>query len=296
MEGERPRFVDRAALEALLGDRIAGAKLTGLYVLGALEALCGPAVAIVGTRAPSEAGRRLASRLARELGAAGVCVVSGLALGIDAAAHRGALAAGAPTVGVLGGGHDRFYPRANRGLAAEMVRGGGAVASPFPPEAEAYPGQFLQRNAVIAGLADAVVVVEAAVRSGALNTAAWAADAGKPVLAFPGDVDRPKVAGCLALIRDGAVLVRDTADVLAALPGVPADASRRRGPEVRGLPPKNPLERRILGALREGEAGLDALCARTGAEPGQILAALAALELAGTVARGDELRYALAGP
>src|ERR1700677_4726927 len=154
---------------------------------------------------------------------AGVCVISGLALGIDAAAHAGALAAGAPTLGVLGGGHDRFFPPRNAELARRMVAGGGAVVSPYPPEHPAFPHQFLARNGLVAGLADGLVVVEAAAHSGALNTASWAADRGIPVMAFPGDVGRPKAAGCLALIRDGATLVRDAADVLADM-GIAASA------------------------------------------------------------------------
>jgi DNA processing protein len=227
------------------------------------------------------------------LAAAGVCIVSGLALGIDAAAHRGALDAGAPTVGILGGGLGHFYPRSNRGLAEEIVAGGGGVASPFEDTMPARPAQFLQRNAVIAGLADAVVVVEAAIRSGALNTAAWAADASKPVMAFPGDVDRPKVAGCLALIHDGALLVRHAADVLAALPWyvapAVAPAASRRGQNAG----ENALERRVLAALSDGEHGLDGLCAALDEPPARLLAALADLELAGSVSRRDGTRYAI---
>ncbi len=216
----------------------------------------------------------------------------GLALGIDSAAHRGALAAGTPTIGVLGGGHACFYPSANRGLADRIVAGGGAVISPFAPRHPARPAQFLQRNAVIAALADAVVVVEAAARSGSLNTAAWAADAGKPVMAFPGDVDRAKVAGCLALIRDGALLVRDTEDVVAALPSfatMPAASESRHAYE-----PKSVLERRLLLVLREAERDVDALLAGIDDDPGCILGALADLELAGAIERRGGRSYALA--
>ena len=154
------------------------------------------------------AGSRIVSP--HELGRAGCCIISGLALGIDAAAHEGALSANAPTVGVLGGGHRHFFPPRNAGLAGRMLAGGGAVLSPFPPDQAAYPGQFLARNGVVAALADAVLVVEAPARSGALNTASWAAGR-VPVLAVPGDVDRKHVAGCLALIRDGATLARSAA-------------------------------------------------------------------------------------
>jgi DNA processing protein len=121
------------------------------------------------------------------------------------------------TIGVLGGGHERFFPPRNAELAERIVAAGGAVLSPYPPEHPAYPWQFLARNGILAALADGVVVVEAAARSGALNCASWATDRGAPVMAFPGDVGRPQTAGCLALIRDGATLVRDAADVLQRL-------------------------------------------------------------------------------
>jgi DNA processing protein len=161
-----------------------------------------------------------------------------------------------------------------------MVAGAGAVVSPYPPDHPALPAQFLQRNAVIAALADAVVVVEAAARSGSLNTATWAADASKPVMAFPGDVDRAKVAGCLALIRDGALLVRDANDVLAALPSYVAEAP---APGRTRYEPANDLQRRLLRALYERELDVDALLAAVGDEPGRVIATLADLELAGAV-------------
>jgi DNA processing protein len=246
------RFVSRSELDAVCGERLGACRLAGLYTAGELGGLAAPTVAIVGTRAPSEAGRRLAYRLAADLGAAGVCVISGLAVGIDSAAHEGSRAAGAPTIGVLGGGHDHFFPARNRELAARIVAGGGAVVSPYAPDVPARPYQFLARNGVVAALADAVVVVEAAERSGALNTASWAADRALPVMAVPGDVDRPKVAGCLALIRDGAVLVRHAADVLAemGLAAAPPPAAHRvadAGSE---------LGRRIVARLARGGPGL----------------------------------------
>ena len=190
MEESIRRFLTREELAVAAYGRLTGAALAGLWAAGELAALAAPTVAVVGTRAPSEDGRQLAHRLAADLGAAGVCVISGLALGIDAAAHAGSLAAGAPTIGVLGGGHDRFFPPRNAELARRIVAGGGAVLSPYPPEHPAYPWQFLARNGIVAALADGVVVVEAAARSGALNTASWAADRGIPVMAFPGDVRR----------------------------------------------------------------------------------------------------------
>ncbi len=276
------RFLPRPALEEAAFGRLADLALDGLWVAGTLAGLAAPTVAVVGTRAPSDAGRRLAYDLGRDLAQAGVCVVSGLALGIDGAAHSGALAAGAPTVGVLGGGHGHFFPGRNRELADRMVLGGGAVVSPFAPDEPARPHQFLQRNGVVAALADAVVVVEAAARSGALNTASWAADRSIPVLAFPGDVDRPKVAGCLALIRDGAILARDVRDVLAALP-LPLAPPVRPGRAERGDDP--PVMRRVLGALAEGERNAETLAATLGLPPAFLLPTLAELEADGRVTR-----------
>jgi predicted Rossmann fold nucleotide-binding protein DprA/Smf involved in DNA uptake len=301
-----PRFVPREELLALRPHPPEGLRLAGLWVVGDLCGLRRTTVAVVGSRAPSEAGRRRAADLARALAAAGVCVISGLALGIDAAAHEGALeaakgrgratespaatgeavgstpdsgtarglsgatpesqrcvgeaAAGlsfagpglsfagpglsfagpGSTIGILGGGHRCFFPRRNVRLAEAIVAAGGAVVSPYSPDDPARPAQFLQRNGIVAGLADAVVVVEAAARSGALNTAGWAAARGIPVFAVPGDPDRVKAAGCNALIRDGAILVRDAADVLGdlglqiALPGIlPPDGvlGPRSGPQ-----------------------------------------------------------------
>src|SRR5579863_5342994 len=213
---DRPLFLPCDAFAALRGERGFAVAATGLWVAGDTSGLRRPCVAIVGTRAATRYGRRIARELAAELGTAGCCIVSGLALGIDAAAHEGALDAGAPTVGVLGSGHARFFPERNRPLAERIVAAGGAVLSPFEPEHPALPHQFLARNGIVAALADALVVVEAPARSGALNTASWAA--GRiPVLAVPGDVDRRHVAGCHALIRDGAVLARNAGDVLEAL-------------------------------------------------------------------------------
>jgi DNA processing protein len=280
------RFVTREELAEAAYGRLAGSALAGLWVAGELTALAAPTVAVVGTRAPSEDGRRLAQRLASDLGGAGVCVLSGLALGIDAAAHTGALAAGAPTIGVLGGGHDRFFPPRNAELARRIVAGGGAVLSPYPPEHPAYPWQFLARNGIVAALADGVVVVEAAARSGALNTASWAADRGIPVMAFPGDVDRPKAAGCLALIRDGATLVRDAADVLAQL-GI-AIAPRLSAPAAIA---SDPAEARILTLLDGGPADADAVVASSELPPVLALARVGDLLAAGMIVSGPDGRF-----
>jgi DNA processing protein len=259
-----------------------------LWCTGRLEGLSRPTIAIVGTRAATAYGKSLARRFASDLGAAGCCIISGLALGIDTAAHQGALDAGAPTIGVLGGGHEQFFPPRNRGLAERMIAEGGAVLSPFPPDHAAFPSQFLQRNGVVAALADAVVVIEAPARSGALNTAGWAA--GRiPVFAVPGDVDRAHVAGCHALIRDGAILARSAQDVaddlrLGARPA--ARASRARSG-----PAADPLQRRLQRLLRAGERSLDELLDETGEAAAVVLAALSMLELSGVIESRPGGRY-----
>jgi DNA processing protein len=281
------RYLTRAELAEAAYGRLAGSALEGLWVAGELTALAAPTVAVVGTRAPSEDGRRLAGRLAADLGAAGVCVISGLALGIDAAAHGGALAAQAPTIGVLGGGHDRFFPPRNAELARRIVAGGGAVLSPYPPEHPAFPWQFLARNGIVAALSDGVVVVEAAARSGALNTASWAADRGIPVMAFPGDVGRAKAAGCLTLIRDGATLVRDAADVLAQLGIARAPAVQAAGEPL----PADPVDARILMLLGSGPADADAVVASCELPPVLALARIGDLLAAGTIVSGPDGRF-----
>jgi len=288
-----PRLVPREAFAAVRPRLPEAVRFDALWTSGALEGLGRPSVAIVGSRAPSEAGQRLALETARRLGRAGVCIISGLALGIDGAAHAGALEAGARPVGVLGGGHGSFHPRRNRGLAERMIEGGGAVVSPYEPTAPARPWQFLQRNGIVAALADAVVVVEAAARSGALNTASWAADLGIPVFAFPGDVNRPKVAGCLALLRDGATLARDADDILGdlGLGQAPADADRVRQLSIA----LTPLEARLLEALAAGECDLEALVERCAEPLAAVLAAIGVLEIQGVVERRPGQHFALLG-
>lgn len=188
-----------------------------LYIKGDVKALSLPSVAIVGTRRATAYGLDQANRLGHDLAQSGWCIVSGLALGIDAEAHKGALAAGGISVGVLGSALDRFYPEQNRELAREIVKRHGAVVSEFPFGREPDQQTFPQRNHVVAALSSGVVAVEAPVKSGTLITAAIAADIGRVVMAVPGRVDSPRSAGSLNLIREGATLVRCAADVAEAL-------------------------------------------------------------------------------
>lgn len=188
-----------------------------LYVVGAVEALSMPSVAIVGTRRATSYGIDTAERLAAGLAAAGWVVVSGLALGIDAAAHRGALAVNGKTVGVLGGAIDKFFPDRNRQLARDMVERGGAVISEFPLGREPDQMTFPQRNRLVAGLSRGVIAVEAPIKSGALITCRQAGELGRHVMAVPGRVDAAMSTGCNHLIREGATLVTNTDDVIEQL-------------------------------------------------------------------------------
>lgn len=188
-----------------------------LYVKGDVKVLSKPAVALVGTRRATDYGLAQANRFGFALAQAGWSVLSGLALGIDAEAHRGALAAGGATVGVIGSGLDRFYPEQNRELAREIVNAGGAVVSQFPFGREPDKETFPIRNQVVAALAHGVLAVECPLRSGTLITTSLAADLGRTVMALPSRVDSRAGAGCLQLIRDGAVLVRNIDDVNEAL-------------------------------------------------------------------------------
>ena len=230
-------------------------------------------------------GKRLARSFASELARAGVCVISGLALGIDSSAHEGALDSGGTTIGVLGGGHHRFFPRRNVTLAQRMIDAGGAVFSAYPADHPAIPHQFLERNGVVAALADAVVVIEAPMRSGALNTAHWAADR-IPVFAVPGDVDRAHVQGCLALIRDGAILARNAGDVLEVLRVTSPNAPRARIA-------RDGVAGDLLGLLATGETSADSLIAAVRANGPEVLATLALLELEGIIEKRNGDTYAL---
>ncbi|HEX5275087.1 MAG TPA: DNA-processing protein DprA [Candidatus Rubrimentiphilum sp.] len=284
---DKPTWQPRPAFEALRAPRALPAVFDGLWVSGDLSGLKVPCVAIVGTRAASEYGRSNARRFARDLGASGCCIISGLALGIDAAAHEGALDVRAPTVGVLGGGHDRFFPRRNRALADRIVADAGAVLSPFAPEHPAIPHQFLQRNGVVAALADAVVVIEAPARSGALNTAGWAAGR-VPVFAVPGDIDRPHSAGCHALIRDGVTLARSAQDVLDELQIMKLPL----GEQSKRFAPSDPLQAQVLAMLQHGETTFDELCAAVEGSTADLFAALSLLELQGAIEARAGQRYA----
>lgn len=255
-----------------------------LHVLGDPGALPRggvPAVAVVGARRATPYGLEVARGLARGLSAAGVVVVSGMALGIDGAAHTGALEAGGPTVAVLAGGADRPYPRSKTALHSRLgAQPGCCVVSEAPPGFVPFKWGFPARNRIIAGLADATVVVEAAERSGSLITAELAGDAGRLVAAVPGAVTNPMAAGTNALLRDGAEVVRDAQDVLDSLLGAGVRAVPR-GPDPDRLPAglRGLLER--LGRQPSTAGGLIG----AGDDPDAVVAGLVELELLGYARR-----------
>jgi DNA processing protein len=267
---------------------------TMLFVRGDPAFLVLRGVAIVGSRRASAYGTAQARRIAAELAAVGVPVISGLARGIDAAAHRGALDGGGVTIGVLGGGLARFYPPENVPLAREIAAGRGAVVSEFPLDAPPRPYHFPRRNRVIAALSAAVVVVEAAEGSGSLITADHALDLGREVLAVPGRVDNPNSRGVHRLLREGAAVCESAEDVLRALGLDPPQRAAASGEVVAAPKGANAAEEALLAALVGAERHADELLESTGLEASKGLAALSALELRGAVTLGADGRYGLA--
>jgi len=295
--GARPVFRGQPGYPAILAE-IADAPPM-LWAMGDAGLAGRPAVAVIGARNASSLGLRMARRLAEDLAAAGHTVVSGLARGIDAAAHTAALPA---TIAVQAGGIDVIYPAENAALAAEIA-GRGLRLSEQPPGLQPQARHFPQRNRIIAGLARAVIVVEAAARSGSLITARMALDQGREVLAVPGHPMDGRAGGCNALIRDGAVLVRGAEDVLAALGGAAAPAARvarvaeaaAPAPRPPAAPPPGPPERpraetrdlhgRILDRLGPSPTAEDQLIRDLRLPAATVSAGLVELELDGRVTR-----------
>jgi DNA processing protein len=270
-----------------------------LYVLGDPAAMSSrAAVAIVGTRRPTDSGRAIAARLGANLAALGASVISGLAVGIDGAAHAAAVHARGTTVAVIGGGHAILHPRAHSRLAAMIVAAGGAIVSELGPDTPPSKGTFPRRNRIISGLADATVVVEAPARSGALITASWALDQGRECFLVPGAIDAPASAGCLAFLREFPVAARIVAGIpqliddlgLAdhlAEPGVTSDAAAT-------LADVGEAAGRLGRELLKGRSTVDELVAATGWPVASVLAGLTMLERRG-LAVGVHGRFRPAG-
>lgn len=294
-----------------------------LFVRGAVGALNGlRSVAVVGTRWPSDKGRMIAGWIGSGLARAGAVVVSGLAVGVDGAAHAAVVAEGRQTVAVLGGGHARLFPKAHERLADAIVAAGGAVVAELAPDTPATRGTFPRRNRLVSGLADATVVVEAGSRSGALITAGWALEQGRDCYLVPGPIDAPTSAGCNAFLRafpgqarvvcgipeliedldlvqasgaddpvDSSVDGRSPASGRAGgTPSAVADAAGRAAL----LASLGPVERLLAESLSRGPATADDLAAQTALSGAAILSALTLLELRGLV-RGSYGRYIPAG-
>jgi DNA processing protein len=271
------------------------------------------AVAIVGTRRPSDAGRRTASRIATAVARAGALVVSGLAVGIDGAAHAAAVQEGRPTVAFIGSGHARLFPAIHDRLADAIVEGGGAVVSEYSPETEPTRGTFPRRNRLISGSADAVVVVQAGARSGALVTASWALEQGRECFVVPGPIDAPTSAGCNGFLRAWPGLARVVSGIPqlledlgmsgeAGLEPPPVSRTARSGAPAStagSLDPESVLaamqeaDRPVAAAIVRGASTVDEVVAVTGRPVGAVLAALTRLEGDGFVV-GRHGRYRVA--
>jgi len=249
-----------------------------LYVLGDVNALHHPQrLAIVGSRNPTPQGQANARQFAQALSATGVCIVSGLALGVDGAAHEGALEGGSPTVAVVGTGLDRVYPKRHLNLA-HRIAAQGALVSEYPLGTPPLAAHFPQRNRLIAGLSQGTLVVEAAMQSGSLITARLAAEQGREVFAIPGSIHAPQSKGCHALIRQGAKLVESANDVLEDLRLPTSTASMME-------PPEHAREDDLLKSIGHDPVSLDALQVRTGLDTATLQARLLELELEGQVGR-----------
>jgi DNA processing protein len=290
-----------------------------LFVRGSLEPLrASHVVAVVGTRRPSPAGRRIASRIGSALARAGATVVSGLAVGIDGAAHAACVTEKVPTIAFIGGGHAVLFPRAHDRLADAIVAGGGAVISEYAPRTAPTKGTFPQRNRLISGAADAVVVVEAGASSGALVTASWALEQGRECFVVPGPIDASTSAGCNGFLRDWPGLARVVSGVpqllddlgLMGAAGLPAPPPRfavdgeeeQAGTEIEikaqvARPSAGAMlsggddgQHRVADALVRGAVTVDEIVASTGLSVGGVLGALTRLEAIGLV-RGLHGRY-----
>ena len=274
-----------------------------LYVYGETDLTDRFPVAVVGTRRASAYGLTHTREIAAELAQTGVCVVSGLALGIDAAAHTGALDGGGRTVAVLGSALDKPYPQENDPLMRRILESGGSVVSEYAPGTPPSRYSFLQRNRIIAGMCLGTLVTEGPRRSGALNTATRTLESGREVFALPGNVDSPGAQLPNMLISEGARLVTGAADILSALVIEPKDAPKAAQAAV--APMEAPVEKKphipggldetqraICAALLAGEADFDALCAVSGLESDELGALLIEMEMDGLVTPLAGTRYA----
>lgn len=247
-----------------------------IFFRGVLPSERRPTVAIVGTRKPTAYGKEVAHKLAFDLAQKGVVIISGLALGTDSIAHRGALEAGGITLAVLANSVDQIYPRSHQDLADQILARGGAILSEYEPPVSPRTYQFLARNRIISGLSDAVVIVEAAARSGTLNTTAHALEQGKDVFAVPGNITSPLSAGCNTLIKQGATPVTSAADILDIVaPQLQTQASLPLG--------NTPQETTIVHLLQTGIRDGEVLQQQSGMDAAEFSQTLTMMELSGLI-------------
>lgn len=264
------------------------------YYEGDLHLLHQSCVAIVGSRNPTDLGKDLAFRFARELAEAGFVVVSGFAYGVDAAAHEGALSAGGKTIAVLGAGLDVPYPKGHQSLRQRLIQGGGLLVTEYADGTPALPGHFPKRNRIISGLSYGVLVVEATLKSGSLVTSKWAVDQNREVFAIPGALNSKLSEGPNFLIQKGAKLVQTVGDLISELP-VQArcftqkleTSSKKNTGDLQGF------EKELADLLGVQPVSVDELVRRTGVEAGPLLACLLSMELKGLVAQHAGKRFCL---
>lgn len=256
---------------------------TLLYVRGQVDLLNTPGLGVVGSRNATPLGMQTAEEFSRVLAGQGLTITSGLALGIDTAAHRGALAAGGKTIAVIGTGADRLYPAANKALAT-AIAAQGAIVSEFPLGTPAHASNFPRRNRLISGLSRGILVVEAAPESGSLITARLAAEQGREVFAIPGSIHSPVARGCHKLIKQGAKLVETAGDILEEM-RLPTITSPRPAMHL------NPDDTPVLAALQQAPLTLDDLHALTGIATDRLLGELLTHELEGRIASLPGNRY-----
>jgi len=259
-----------------------------LYVQGNLENLSLPQLAIVGSRNPTSSGRENAFRFARALANTGFAITSGLAIGIDGAAHQGALAElQGKTIAVLGSGIDKVYPKRHQALAANILDSGGTLLSEFPMSTDPHASHFPRRNRIISGLSLGVLVIEAAIKSGSLITARYALQQGREVFAVPGSIHNPLSRGCHSLLKDGATLVENVQDIKEPLQGLIEFKWAEANNIVEDLEPISPdlskEERHLFDFIDYCGATVDLLLSRTQLDAGKLLSLLIALELKGLI-------------
>ena len=253
-----------------------------LYYCGELPSTPVKSVAIVGSRKPTPYGKSVTEKIVHALAEHNVTIISGLALGIDSIAHRAALKFNTPTIAVMARGLNGIYPASHFSLSREIVKAGGALISTYPADMPAQPYHFLERNRIISGLSSIVIVTEAAVKSGTLNTASHALEQGKDVFAVPGNITSPMSAGCNRLIRQGAQPLIDTSDILSAL-GIKSQKTTPQTP-VR----KNKTEQLIINAILAGAKDTNQIINTTNISPSSIFVTLSTLEIAGIIESSPE--------